>query len=326
LAERRGARNFWTVPALSLEKILAWADAFHERTQTWPHSKSGPILEAPGETWTAIDKALRKGRRGLSEVSSLAQVLARERGVPNRLDPPPLTIKDIVAWADAHFQRTARWPTRESGPVDGAPQHSWRDVNSALRYGHRGLPGWSSLARLLHDRRRKRNPGSLALLSLNKILAWADAHHSRTGQWPKKTSGPIDGAPGEEWRLVDNALHLGLRGLQGESSLLRLLKRKRGVRDRRDLPPLTEEQILRWADQHFQRRRSWPNGKSGPIAEGPGETWTAVDIALRRGKRGLAGGSSLAQLLSKAGRGKGAGSQERTPVAKDRDHAKPRSS
>ena len=47
----------------------------------------------------------------------------------------------------------------------------------------------------------------------------------------------------------------------------------------------------------FRARRKWPAAKSEAIT-GTAEEWRNVDCALRRGGRGLAGGSSLAKLLS----------------------------
>ena len=60
----------------------------------------------------------------------------------------PLTIAQILSWADAHHARTGRWPTENSGPVEGAPRDSWPAVCAALRQGLRGLPR-GSLPRLL---------------------------------------------------------------------------------------------------------------------------------------------------------------------------------
>jgi hypothetical protein len=71
---------------------------------------------------------------------------------------PPLTVEQILAWADAYHGRTGRWPAAASGPVEGAPGETWANVNAALSDGYRGLPGGDSLARLL-DRRRGRGPG-----------------------------------------------------------------------------------------------------------------------------------------------------------------------
>lgn len=86
----------------------------------------------------------------------------------------------------------------------------------------------------------------------------------------------------------------------------RLLVKKRGVRDPLHLPPLTIEQILQWADLHFQRTSQWPKYDQGAIVDAPGETWAAVDRALRYGERGLRGGLSLAKLLTEKRVGKAA--------------------
>jgi hypothetical protein len=63
---------------------------------------------------------------------------------------PPLTIKQVLAWADAHHARTGAWPTRQSGPVLEAPGEAWKNLDAALHHGHRGLPAGGSLARLLN--------------------------------------------------------------------------------------------------------------------------------------------------------------------------------
>src|SRR5438128_12095805 len=51
--------------------------------------------------------------------------------------------------------------------------------------------------------------------------------------------------------------------------------------------PLTEEQILAWADEHQQRTQNWPQVLSGPIYAAPGETWSGRNIALTIGIRDL---------------------------------------
>jgi hypothetical protein len=65
----------------------------------------------------------------------------------------PLTVEQILAWAEAHHARTGKWPHAKSGPVVDAPGETWNGVNLALEYGHRGLPGGDSLARLLNRHR-----------------------------------------------------------------------------------------------------------------------------------------------------------------------------
>jgi hypothetical protein len=134
-------------------------------------------------------------------------------------------------------------------------------------------------------------------LTEDQILGWADFHQENKGSWPKVTSGPIPDASGETWMNVNMALTTGGRGLPGASSLAKLLEQKRGVRNVQNLPSLTQDQILNWADLHKNRTGDWPNGKSGLIGGASGESWANVNAALSQGGRGLAGGSSLAKLL-----------------------------
>src|SRR5262249_54433912 len=137
------------LPSLSEGQILAWADAYHRRTGTWPTRQSGPILEAPGETWMAVDMALRNGLRGLPGGTTLPFLLAQQRGVRNGSNLPQLSVEQVLAWADAWHERTGKWPNLNSGPVPEAPEVTWWAINHALRKGSRGLPGGSSLAKLL---------------------------------------------------------------------------------------------------------------------------------------------------------------------------------
>jgi superfamily II DNA or RNA helicase len=298
LFKHRGVRNIKDLPALSIDKILAWADAHHERTGRWPTHKSGPIVEAPGEKWTNVNQALAGGSRGLPAGSSLAQLLAENRGVRNVKGLPPFSEGQLLAWADAYHERTGQWPRHDSGSIPEAPGETWGAVDKAMGNARRGFKVKTSLARFLAEHRGVRNPRALSLLSIEQILLWADAHHERTDQWPTAKSGQVAGASDEVWANVDQALAIGLRGLPGGSSLARLLAGHRGVKNRKSLPQLTVDRILAWADAHFERTGHWPRSKSGPVADAPGETWANLNQALAKGLRGLASGSSLARLLA----------------------------
>jgi hypothetical protein len=98
--------------------------------------------------------------------------------------------------------------------------------------------------------------------------------------------------------LIDNSLRQGGRGLEAGSSLLLLLARIRGVRNRAALPHLSAAQIIAWAKEYLARTGKWPKHSSGPVADSQGETWCGINNALRRGDRGLPGGSSVARLLA----------------------------
>ncbi len=235
---------------------------------------------------------------------------------------PPLSIPEILVWADVFRLNHGRWPRRNDGRVPSPLSITWQAIDVALKKGWRGLSMGLSLATLLQQKRGARHRNHLPRLSIRQILKWADAHYKRTGSWPHYNSGPIAEAPGETWTGVSKALIAGRRGLRGDTSLARLLTAKRGVPNHLDVPPLPTDKILGWAKAHFRRTGKWPNNRSGPIPEAPGETWAivynamvqgnrghrgrsdapgeswgAIEAALRRGKRGLTSGSSLHRLL-----------------------------
>jgi hypothetical protein len=85
--------------------------------------------------------------------SSLPQLLAAARGVRNTSGLPQLTDGQVLAWARAHKRRTGAWPSYDSGPVEDAGGETWGGINMALYKGRRGLPGGSSLAKLLGVRK-----------------------------------------------------------------------------------------------------------------------------------------------------------------------------
>jgi hypothetical protein len=241
--------------------------------------------------------ALRLGLRGLPGGSSLARLLAAHRGYRNVQGLPGLTESMIESWARTHHQQHGDWPTEYSGAVDGTGGETWKNIDAALREGLRSLPGGDTLPRLLGRRCGARTWSTMPTLTEAGVLAWADAHHEAKGQWPTADSGAVLGQPGETWAAVEAALVGGGRGLEGGSSLARLLAQHRGVRNKAALPPLTEAGILAWARAHHRRRGQWPTVDSGPVEDAPGETWNAVNVALHQGYRGLPGGTSLHLLL-----------------------------
>lgn len=313
LEAKRGAPYFHRLrretgppPRLTVAQILSWADAHHARTGQWPKRNSGPVIAAAhDETWAAVDCALKDGGRGLRGGITLGRLLAEKRNAPyldrprRHSGPPPgLTVEEILSWADAHHRRTGRWPVENSGHVVDAPHsETWLAVTSALREGGRGLPGGSSLAELLREHRGVRNLHRLPPLTVKEILAWADAHHARTGTWPMKKDGRIPGTD-ETWLAIDAHLRHGGRGLAGGTSLAKFLARHRRVQNRFTRPALSEELILSWADDHYRLTGQWPTTNSGHVITAPREHWKSLDTYLRAGQRGLAGGSTLARLLA----------------------------
>lgn len=181
----------------------------------------------------------------------------------------------------------------QSGAIAWARGERWSGVDSALQRGFRGLPGGSSLAKLLAERAGVRNMMALPKLTEDGILEWADAHRARTGDWPTKKSGPVGDTT---WAAVEAALQLGSRGLPGGSSLPKLFAERRGRRNRKAQPRLTLELVASWAKEHRERIGRWPARKSGPVGD---TTWHAIESALQLGSRGLPKGLSLTKLFRK---------------------------
>lgn len=235
--------------------------------------------------------------------------------------PPELTEAVVLAWADAFHTSTGQWPSKKLGrlTVPGSGGERWVVLDGALRSGNRGLPGGSSLARLLAKHRGVRNRKGLSRLTYKQILVWADAWHKRTGEWPRENmdGSMIPESPGDDWHCIDDSIRRGLRGLPGRYSLAKLLGAKRGVRNIRNLPRLAEKQILAWTDEYHERTGKWPGQRvwHEAIQGSNGETWLKVDLALKLGLRGLKAGETLSDLLARTGRVRNVGRLPRLTVS-----------
>jgi len=149
----------------------------------------------------------------------------------------------------------------------------------------------------------------------DRTIEWLDTPHSPPT--PKLPQAASDGQPvsqmgrrppSEDWSLAHSfvgAPSVDRRDLVGDrrsapsggSPLAIFLLEYRGVRNPRNLPQLTQKEIIRWAKSHFRPTGNWPNRNAGPVHGVRGLRWSMVDSALKRGNRGLLGGTSLARLF-----------------------------
>ena len=126
----------------------------------------------------------------------MAQLLAERRQARTRCRPPPLIEQQILSWADAHHRRTHRWPTASSGPIPEAPGDTWNAVDRALYQGGRGLPGGTSLYRLLEQERHACSTNHKhSKLAIPQILLWADARLSEDRRLAHSRFGPYSRDP-----------------------------------------------------------------------------------------------------------------------------------
>ena len=69
--------------------------------------------------------------------------------IKSRLRKPPLRVADILRWADEFHARHKRWPKLGDALIEGTPDQTLGAADRALVVGCRGLPGGTTLARLL---------------------------------------------------------------------------------------------------------------------------------------------------------------------------------
>jgi hypothetical protein len=215
---------------LTLSEILTWADEYRAATGRWPSISSGEIPAAPGESWASVDALLLRGGCGVPVGTTLRQLLDAYWEDRLLVEPSDLNLEQILAWADAYHDVHGNWPIPNAGPIPWAPRTTWRGIDNCLKQGSRGLPGGSSLLRLLEEHRGRQRPGAKPRLTVEQILAWADAYHELHGRWPGRDSGTVPGVSGDTWWKINVALADGYRGLPGGTTLGRLLAKHRGAR------------------------------------------------------------------------------------------------
>src|SRR5262249_32897908 len=135
LTAERGVRNRKGLPPFTQAQIVRWARDHRARRGEWPTQDSGPVEEAPGETWKEVNHALRDGRRALPGGPSLAQLLAERRGKRNRAALPPSRAAEILRWCAARHRRTGGWPGHDGGAIPEAAGETWEAVDCALSRG-----------------------------------------------------------------------------------------------------------------------------------------------------------------------------------------------
>ena len=222
LNEKRGYRHRHRLPPLTREIIISLANQYFRREGRWPTTESGEI-PGTGETWQRINAALAQGQRGFPGGDSLPRFLHRELGVVHRLASARLSVRRILGWVDEHKTRFGKFPTIHD-KRSPAPGESWMAINAALERGSRGLPGASSLPKLLADHRGAARGIHRPRLKLATIATWARKHHKSTGQWPTEGAGEVIGTD-ERWDNIAQCVRLGLRGCPRGWTLKKIIEK-----------------------------------------------------------------------------------------------------
>lgn len=290
---------------LSPEFIVCRALEFFDKNGKPPPVKNGLVEGGyPGDTWCGYDFCLRNGYRGLPKLGSLAKLLSERCGFKYQCDIPDLCEESILSLAELYKEKHSKWPGQKSGPVEGGyPGDTWAVYELHLRDGGRGLPGGSSVAKLISSKHEHAHAKNRPELTYDFIIARASEYFDANSKYPAVRSGSVPGGhTGDTWFCYDQALREGLRGLPGGTSLKALFAERLGAVDHLRKPTLAFEHIVDLARQHKSLRGSRPSCASGDVLGGhPGDTWRGYDQALKNGSRGLPKGKSLSKLLDEYG-------------------------
>lgn len=315
IKEKLGIRSYHNPPALPTQLIIDWITLFINKYERKPNMSDGNIEFAEGEyareTWSGVNAALWRGGRGQPGKSSLASLIQENFGIKNIQDLPALSATLILDWIKQYIDVHGKKPNRTSGIIEPVSEEykgiTWTIINTALEVGTRGLPGGSSLAKLIDNKMGIANPMNLPLLNEELIINWVTQFINTHKEKPLRSSGVIEFASADHkgitWLAVDSALKRGSRGISGKSSLASLIAKTFSFKNHMNLSPLTEEMIVGWVTQYIDIHGEKPTQNSGIldfVSEAyKGITWLAINTALDKGGRELLGGSSLAKLIEK---------------------------
>lgn len=222
-------------------------------------------------------------------------------------EKPDLTEEMIVEAAKRYYAETGKWPTSHSGDasVYFPFSETWSAVDACLRNGCRGLTGHGSLAQLLSKCSFKRNHLNMSIMTEAQIIAAADKYFEKYGLYPtfkdKHASEFFDvsDAP-KTWAGVQSLMRIGGRGLPGNNTLANLLDSS-GRRISQRCRPMTEDDVINAMKKFYFDFDRFPRQTDGDASKyfGRQETWSSVNQCLRKGLRGLTGGSSIYNIAER---------------------------
>ena len=213
----------------------------------------------------------------------------------------------MLAWADAHHARTGRWPTVSSGKVY---ERTARELATDRQRAHARIPRVPR--RLVAATAVIRGSAEPNLVDNARGSQFARSSNGQTttmfATGPGRTAARalFRAQVGVTWATVNKSLRKS-EWLPREQRRLDRLLAKRRMPSRRSTADGSDDRSDSEMGRHLLRRQ-------GPMAEqrslvalrnAPGLSWRIIDDALRHGLRGLPGGMSLAQVLEEGGRGAG---------------------
>ncbi len=300
---------------LSEDQIREAARKFYEIHSRLPTTRTEEVVpDMPYETWSIINDACRHANRGLTRITTLAQVLQPLRNElklgPNQNDKKDLSEDQIISAAREFYRIHHKIPTEYTNEaVPGLPHETWTGINSVGRDGYRGLTKGRPLREILKPLRKELGlgpgQGEKDDLSEDQIREAARKFYKLHDRLPTchDTDEAVPEMPHETWAGINQAGSAGYRGLTKGRPLREILKPLRkelglGL-GRGDKEYLSEDQIREAARKFYEFYGRLPTAatKEAPL-DILGTTWDQINAAARYGNRGLTKGGSLSVILA----------------------------
>ena len=317
---------------LSEDQIREAARKFYEIHSRLPTTRTEEVVpDMPYETWSIINDACRHANRGLTRITTLAQVLQPLRNElklgPNQNDKKDLSEDQIISAAREFYRIHHKIPTEYTNEaVPGLPHETWTGINSVGRDGHRGLTKGRPLREILKPLRKELGlgpgQGEKDDLSEDQIREAARKFYKLHDRLPTchDTDEAVPEMPHETWAGINQAGSAGYRGLTKGRPLREILKPLRkelglgpGQGEKDDL---SEDQIREAARKFYKLHDRLPtcHDTDEAVPEMPHETWAGINQAGSAGYRGLTKGRPLREILKplrkELGLGLGRGDKE----------------
>ncbi len=252
------------------DKVIEQAKKFEEMAGRLPTREDGPLPDYPDTTWEVIED----GFLAYAGARTTLEKILIEAG----LKEGDLNLSEDLIYSHAllFLKKHKRWPSVISGNVVTMPGEKWMNWQAALQAGVRGLPKDSSLFQSLKG----------------KTVEQAKKFEERAGRLPTREDESLPDYPDVTWEMIDD----GFLANQGYRTTLEKVLIEAGLKEGE--LNLSENLIFDHALLYLQKHRRWPKQNSGDVETLKGERWGAsLNNCLRKGRRGLPGGSSLPLLI-----------------------------
>lgn len=254
-----------------------------------PTKRCKNFLLSDGTSLENLDRFLKK-KKNKENGSSLSEFINNILGVPQKEN---FDLGEIRTEIKKYYNKKSKKPTEHSEDFFLPDGTTARNLANSFRKGLRGLDGnisFPEFANQVLGLKEKKD------LDVSMIIKELKKYHKKNKKYPNKRDASFFLADGTSATSLDQALRMGFRGLDGGSSLAKLIEEISGKPSHTNKMKLTESIIKKEIISFYMKNKQYPtqcSKESKPF----GSTWVSIDLALRSGFRGLEGGSSLSKLV-----------------------------